>query len=393
MIVRRLLVAVLALLVAAQVVRTAAVEAFAEAAPAQAARLWPGHPSVEVSLGLIAVAEAARERRAVSPETFAQIYRASAKAPLLEDPFLVRGVQAHTSGDLATAEQAFKAARWRNGRSLPARYFLADHYLRSGDAARGLPEVAVLARLTPGGHDRLAPYVATFARDRRNWPAVRAMFSTEPPLEPSSLTLLAADPANAAAVLALSHPARRNARSQWLPVLVTSLTNAGQYERARQIWASVSKARLAPGALIFDPGFTNADAPPPFAWTLTSSTVGMAERQRGRGLHVIYYGQEDGVLASQLLVLKPGSYRLVAAAAPGAPEGAESLKWNLVCARGNQALASIPLQEAIAKGWRFQVPPSCPAQRIELFGSAQDVARQTDVTIRSVDLRREQAGG
>ena len=68
------------------------------------------------------------------------------------------------------------------------------------------------------------------------------------------------------------------------------------------------------------------------------------------------------------------------------------LRWALVCARGNATLDSVPLDQAIAREWQFEVPASCPAQRLELVGTASDVARQTDLTIRSVALA-EQSGG
>ena len=103
MIVRRVVVAMLAVLLAVQVVRTAAVSALADARPADAARLWPGHPSVETSLGMITIAEAARDGRAVRAETFDRIFDASAKAPLAPEPFLVRGVQAQLGGETAVA--------------------------------------------------------------------------------------------------------------------------------------------------------------------------------------------------------------------------------------------------------------------------------------------------
>jgi hypothetical protein len=105
----------------------------------------------------------------------------------------------------------------------------------------------------------------------------------------------------------------------------------------------------------------------------------------------MFYGQQDGVLASQLLVLPPGRYRL-STNAPNAPEGASTLRWTLVCARDSSTIASVPLDQAIAGTWQFQVPPSCAAQRLELFGTSSDVARQTDLTIRSIELTREPAG-
>ena len=123
---RWLIVGVLALLLGAQVVRNASVRAFGRTAPAEAARLWGAHPDVRLSQGMTAIALAAREGRPVPPGLLAEVYAVSRIAPLSSEPYLVRGVQAQLTGDTRLAEQAFLAAKWRDGRSLPARYFLAD---------------------------------------------------------------------------------------------------------------------------------------------------------------------------------------------------------------------------------------------------------------------------
>ena len=386
--VRAVLIGVITLLVATQVVRNAAVRSLSDAAPAAAARVWADHPDVKLSLGMIEIAAAAREGRPVPPSVFDRIYGASIKSPLALEPYLVRGVQAQLSGNGALAEQAFLQARWRDGRSLPARYFLADHYLRRRDAANGLREIAVLARLVPDGMSKLAPYVARYASDRSNQDQLRALFRTEPALEDSALSVLAGDSDSADLVLSLSNPQRRNANSAWLPHLLGSLIADRQYLKAREIWASLSGVDRVPSELIYDPQFSRSSEPPPFNWSLTSSALGLAERQRGGGLHVIYYGQEEGVLASQLLILPAGNYRLVTRAS-GA-EQAESLRWNLVCAATNVPIASLPLDQAVRSGWRFTVSPACPAQRLELAGNSSDAPRQADVTIHGVSLGREQ---
>src|SRR4029078_4582807 len=97
-------------------------------------------------------------------------------------------------------------------------------------------------------------------------------------------------------------------------------------------WAEVGGVAQKRRDLIFDAGFSNPAPPPPFNWTLTSSTVGLAERQSGGKLHVIFYGQEDGVLASQLLVLAPGTYRLAMRVTGGGAQ-LRSLRWSLTCAK------------------------------------------------------------
>ena len=386
---RRLLIVAAALLLAFQVIRQAAVDALAQTDPAAAARLWSGHPEVRIALGMTRIAEAARQGQPVPEAALAQVYSAGRKQPLAPEPYLVRGVQAQLAGDAGAAARAFSAARFRNARSLPARYLLADHYLRQGDAESGLREIAVLARLAPNGVRSLAPYVAAYARQRQTWPQLRALFRAEPVLEQAALQALASDAANADAVLALA--TRKGPDSVWLPAMVDSLVRAGRYAEARRLWAAVSGVRPGGGGLLHDPQFNDSAAPPPFNWALTSSSVGLAERQRGGGLHVIYHGREDGPLASQLILLPPGPYRLTSPAS-GSGSRSAGLRWLLWCVSANREIALRALKDMPAEGWRFEIPSGCPAQRLQLFGASSDMPQATDVTIRAVRLTREGAG-
>lgn len=389
---RRLLVALVALLLAGQVVRTAAVGALAERKPSAAETVWRDNPEVEIAAAMTAIATATRERKTVSAATFDRLLDAARKSPLSPEPFLVRGVQAQLAANDPLAEQAFAAARWRDGRSLPARYFLASHYLQVGDARRGLAEVAALARLAPNGIASVAPYVAAYARNRSAWPQLRKLFRAEPTLEEATLGALSRNAANADLVLALATPGRVGPKSAWLPGLLQSLIDAKHYAKARQTWANVARVGSDRTQPIYDPRFTDKVAPPPFNWDLTSSTVGLAERREGGGLHVIYYGQEDGALASQLLVLAPGGYRL-AIRGDGRPVRPAALQWALVCAVSGGTIASVPLDQALAGEWRFTVPADCPAQWLRFAGSSGDVPQQSEATIRAVSLVPEGPNG
>ena len=173
--------------------------------------------------------------------------------PLAPEPFLVRGVQAQLVGDRSLAGQAFRAAELRDGRAIPARYFLADHYFRTGDARAGLREVAALSRLVPDGVASLAPYVAAYSKNPRNWPALQGVVQVGsgarrtracrrcPPI-----------PRNADLVLALGDVRDRAAAAMWPDKLVASLVAARQYGKARAIWAQI--AGTGPDNGIFDPG-------------------------------------------------------------------------------------------------------------------------------------------
>src|SRR5699024_7476850 len=140
----------------------------------------------------------------------------------------------------------------------------------------------------------------------------------------------------------------------------------GDYARARAIWSSIGGGH-AGDSLIFDPGFVQPDPPPPFNWSLASSTVGLAERESGGRLHAIFYGNEDGVLAGQLLLLPAGSYRLQMQVV-GSPLHPESLRWSIRCDRKDQPIALAGLDQVARSGWTFEVPADCPAQRLELSG-------------------------
>lgn len=391
MIARRVLVVLVALLLAAQVVRNSAVAALSELHPASAARLWPGHPTVELSLGLLGIGQASHARTRVPPGSFAMIDDAARKSPLSTEPFLVHGVQSRLAGDMGAARRDFVAAQWRDPRSLPAAYFLAEYYFRGGKPIEGLRQIAILARLSPGGITTVAPYVAAYAQNRSNWPQIHDLFKSEPSIEDDVLTALSQNPANTDAVLTLADASHRRSDSPWVAALLHGLVDAGQYSRARAIWTSVGGAGSGSSGLIYDATFDHPKAPPPFNWALTSSTVGLAERQHGQRLHAIFYGSEDGPLASELLMLPQGSYRLQFRLGPSALHP-EAISWSLRCDKAEGAFASIGVDAAAGRGWDFQVPANCQAQWLELSGRSGDIAQQSDVTIADLRLVRIGAG-
>jgi hypothetical protein len=382
--VRRLLVVVLALLLAVQVVRSAAVAEWAETSPASAFRAWPAHAAAELALGMTEIGTAAHERKVVGPATFAIIDDAAVKAPLAPEPFLVRGVQAELNRDSNLAARAFAAAERRDPRSVPARYFLADIFFRAGDPRRTLEQIGALATLTPNGAETIAPYLAAYAKNRSAWPYLRDLFRSNPGLADASLAELGHDPVNADAVVALADM-RTAAGSQWAPTLVNTLVGARQYAKARAAWAATSHVRLPPDVTVYDGGFTDSTSRGPFNWTLTSSTVGLAEREPGGRLHIIYYGQEDGLLAQQLILLPPGPYRLTMAVSGDLSRAAQAMNWSVRCDGSSKPFASVGL-DAAARGWIFAVPPDCAAQWLELSGTSADISQQAEAIISNLKL-------
>lgn len=381
---------VAALLIAVQVVRNAAVSALAETKPATAAKAWSGHPATEVSLAMTEIALSSRARRPAPQWAFASMFDAAAKEPLAPEPFLVRGVQASLAGNSASAQRAFEQAQWRNPRSLPAAYFLADSYFRSGNVSDGVREIAALARLSPDGGTAAVPYLAQYANSRDNWPALRSLFRSNPQLAHPVLIALGSDMRTVPAALALADP-HETGSQPWLVAVVDTLIKAGDYPAARSAWGRMAGSEARAGELIHDAGFGDRNSPPPFNWQLASSSVGLAERRPGGSLHVLFYGSEDGTLASQLLMLPAGSYRLSMRLA-GDPARAHSLTWAIWCDKAPQPLASVTLDVAAAHAWQFQVPANCQAQWLKLSGVSTDMSQQVDVSISGLTLSRASAG-
>jgi hypothetical protein len=381
-------VVVAALLCGVVVVRTAVVRQYAELYPNVAKRVWPSHPSSEIWAGLTQIGFTARDRKPVSAETLDLIRDAAVKSPLSPEPFLVRGVEAQLGGNEALSTKAFQGAALRDGRSIPARYFLAEQYFRSGATTQGLREMAVLARMVPDGVDNLAPFIASYAKDPRNRQYLLALFRSDRVIEQAALRILSSDAVNADLVLDLA--SHSNAAPLWGDRLLQSLVAAHQYGKAKAVWSRLARVPMSQSQLIFDPGFNGSDAPAPFNWTFASSTAGLAERQSGGRLHIIFYGQEDGVLATQLLTLSPGRYRLAMRVA-GDVAPARSLSWTVACAGGKEALLALSLADAkrAAQGVSFVVPDGCQAQYLQLAGKAPDLPQQVDVTVSGLSLSRE----
>lgn len=386
---RPIIVAVVATLLMAEVARVALVNAVVARSPEEAERIWRGHPSVERPRAMVQVARTAGGRRQIPQSALDLLAAVSVKDPLAPEPFLVRGLQAELRGDGDIAERAFHAAQRRDPSSLAAAYFLADRYFRKGDITRGLPQVAAVARLSPGGSTTVAPYLANYARDPANWSALRNFFIEHRDLSGPVLTGLATNARSAQAVLALADPKEKLLNAPWLGTLLNSLVIAGKYAQAQAIWARASG--LKPEPYLYDATFSDKASPPPFNWKLTSSAVGLAERQPGGRLHVVFYGRQNGILATQLLLLPRSEYEM-SAQLTGDVAHARSLNWSIWCDKAAVAIGSVSLDGAAEHGWRFSVPSGCRAQWLNLSGVAGNPPQQVDATISALKLQRVSGG-
>ena len=371
--------------IAMLVLRDALVRSNLDSRPGWAAQVWPGHPETAIANGMIQIGKAASAHVAVGVSLTQPVIEAVRSSPLSVAPFLVEGVKRQEAGDEVNAGKLFLAAEQRNPREVAPHYFLAAHYAKSGQAGLGLTELGKIIRLVPGSAAQLAPRIAAGARQAGGPAMIRSLVADSPELRDDLLRAMATDGRNLDFVLSLQ---TASSASDWQPIMVQSLINAGLYGKAFDLWARVSGVHLAAvnRPLVVDPNF-RLSAPPPFGWTLATGSSGVAESSDG-GLHVVSYGRDPFVVASQTLLLPPGSYRLAQRVMTASGSSAV-LNWQVSCLGPDRKIASFAQETAKSDILgKFTVPSGCAAQRIDLMSNAVDDPQTSDFMLGPVALGR-----
>jgi hypothetical protein len=377
------------------VVQTSAVEALVRRRPAAAAMVAPDHPRVRIAL---AMHEFRLRGGVVGDAARRSVASAFARAPLTEEPFLLAGVAALADGREKEGEKLLEEARRRNPRARTARLILLDRYLRTDRAPEAGVEIAVLHRLIPRAAEVLIPELARMVRDPRTGASLIRVLSHDPEMQQAVLAQLASRGEDPDLILRIAgSSAATNPTPEGLPwqrLLLARLAEKGDVARAHRLWRSFSG--LGPAGEekgLYDSQFRGLPGAPPFNWNLVTGNSGVAERIDPPGLQVEYYGRLDGEFASQLLMLRPGRYRL-AFRAQGAAKGEGSrLFWSVACV-GSAApllqitIAGISYSPRVLAG-EFTVPAAgCPGQWLRLKGAAGEFVDAQSVTISGLQLRR-----
>ena len=364
-----------------QIVRTAVIGD--DRYVAQAATLWPSHPSVVRGKAMSGVAQAGIALAPPSTETLGTLQLLAREEPLSIEPFLVEAALAVRNQDYQRGETLLTEARRREPRSPAARFLLADLYLRSGRPLPAMGEMAVLNRLIPAAATGLAPALAAYARPE-TVPQIRAILSTYPELRDPLLAQLALDVRNTDMVLALAGSRKASTPPGWQQSLLSQLVAAGQYQRAYGLWSRFTGVKAgAPG--LFNPTFGASNAPPPFNWDLGRGAGGVADANRG-GLDLLYFGREDLSLAQEVMLLPPGRYSL-AMQVSGNPS-ANRIAWKLTCLPSNRGVLNLPLAKGGPVAGTFAVDRSCPAQRLSLTAEGKEFPQRSDFRVERLQLTR-----
>lgn len=378
---RMIFVFLAALALAATCFRYAWVAAEAEQKAELAAAIWPGHPDVLRQQVMLAVAQAARQRSALAPVAADRIRLLSERAPLAAEPFAIRGAGAMREGRYDDAERLLGDARRRDPREAGVRYLLSEVYLRQQKVVPALQELIVLAQLSPEATPLVTAALASYAHVPGAISKLQLALRNRPDIKNALLAKLAEDPKNVRLILALAPSDRADADlANWEKVLMSSLVGAGRVKTAFALWQQFT------GLHSSDVGdFSDSAIDSPFTWRLITTSEGAATSE-GRRLDTQFFGQADTVLATKVLLMAPGEYELRFRVTDSTRDPG-SVHLTLTClpmAKENLDLEVQPGLSAV----RFEMPPNCEAERIELKGLAQVYPAEVSFSISDMQVRR-----
>lgn len=383
---RAIFAAFFGLLASVQIVRTAIVSAGGVGDSKIVSSLWPSHPDALAHSAMLGVARSALSGDPLDSTTVAKVRELARIAPLAPEPFLIEAALAQREQRWVKAEGLLLEARWRDPRNAAVRYLLASNFLSSGKIVEAVREMVNLPKVVPGAG--VSEALVNYAKTPGAVATLREIFAEYPSWELVVLGRLAEDPKNADLVMSLAtrnRSAGGETPPEWQAVLLSKLVESGAYDKAWRLWQALTG--YSKRALIFNPEFAPINAPAPFNWSLiNNSSAGVAERDNG-ALRVLYFERQDVVLASQVLLLEPGTYQL-GWSVSGDLGTAGSVRWMLRCQPGQALVLDQPAATGSAL---FKIGGSaCRAQQLHLTGQAQEFSGQADFRLSRLRLRKIQ---
>ena len=360
-------------------------------------------PPAEYSLPMKMLVRASQNPKlTVSGGHVAQARSALLAAPLAFEPFFVAAKAEEQANRPGQALRLMEEAKRRRPTHTGTRAQLLIYYGRRARYASFLGEMDYVLRRSEAAQHRLLPEMVKLLAVSEGRRALAPMLAAEPNWRENFFAVAGntkVNPDDAADLVALIRATKR--RGDLGPenrFYIQALTSAGQYRRAREVWAASLDGSKRTPDLVFDGAFRGSSAPPPFAWVLQDLDVGRATiadpKGVDAGLDVEYFGGKDAVLAEQTLALTPGRYDLSFLARSEGETKYGSLSWRLSCLPSGQPLLDVAVAGLSAEnkrfGGSFTVPGgSCPGQRLQLVAEAGDIAGAVSARISQLSVRRK----
>lgn len=362
-----------------------------------AIRVAPGSPS---ALRRAAEAELEAER----PENAASLGRdAMARSPFDVRALRVVGLTEAEAGRPEQANELLTLAGNWSLRDDPAHAWLVEYRLRRGDYASAFAHADTLVRRRENLYPQIFNLFTTAASQDspRALPVLANLLAASPPWRTVYLSRLNESTEGLGVALNLAQLLQRS-RTPFSDIELQRLYGA-LLER-NQIDALKTARRIltrpASSPFVANGSFTAARSPLPFQWELVQKAGAIAAimpsdvAQSDPALRVEYDGYTAALIARQVTLLEPGSYRLSAESRVESGKPGERLAWTVTCDNATMALSAKAVPASSETGdWattvaEFSVPSNCPSQWLELRGVPLDYRAQMVVWFDRVSITK-----
>lgn len=328
----------------------------------------------------------------VSAPYRSEVRNAAQRAPLSDEAFLIEALVSRSQGRFREAMERLEQARRRDPRNRLTRIMLFEAYLREARAREVIEEAATLDRLGTGSTQTILPILANLVQNPSTheaaadalgasvlaYPVLRSLAERE--VSPDLLMSLAGDPIDPQE---FSDDTRQQINGLSAPYI-----KAGKWSQAADLWAHFYRRQSGQLAQIIDPEFSGKFGPP-FGWQLGRSNGGLAE-QSDNGLQIVDFGRKGWEVVRQLLLIRPGTYRL-RYKLDDATANLPDLAWRVVCAGSGGTVLDLPFRRdnllGLAASDSFTVPADgCSAQWLSLVSKGGGNGQTRSVVIGSVTI-------
>jgi hypothetical protein len=306
-----------------------------------------------------------------------------------------------SEGDDQKAEALMIHARRLDPRSVPARTWLFNLYLRQERFKEAVDEAHVLFRLDAALEAPLSRTLAILAQLEDVRALILRRFARTPYLD-AILRAVPSGQFDEQILVELAAQVEPRSRVDAQTRVIADLLSRKDFEATSRALASFGGQAAAAGYTVQDGLFTGDEAPSPFAWSLVANSDVRAERvsdvssRPSTWLRVERFGSVSAIAARQSLLVRPGTYRLshlVKAGDQQSASGPAQFTWAITCPDLPKAslatLAVNPRSGSWAEtAWTIQVPSGCPMIELALASTATDFSVRADLLITRVRLDR-----
>ena len=336
---------------------------------------WHRHTAIEVENGYITGLNAAmldpQRPRPAAPAALGSPAARLALRPLDGNVLSQVALEATLSGRGEAARPIMQEVVRRNPRAKAGRVWLMADALRRGDLGTATGQIERLMAIDPSQTPNYFPILAEIAKQRGGERPIATALARAPIWRTQFLGYLTTRGVKPELIFRLNTgaaPVARVAAEPAQAALIQQFVSRGDYDGAYIAWVNfLPPAALAKVTTVYDGDFAGLPGPQPFNWTFSDDEGASVGIDRGHGLHIEYSGAQTVRLASQTVLLKPGTYRLDYSA-QGSGEAADggTIGWHLTCLPDNKVILDLPItgltDHVVGRAARFTVPAGCNAQ-------------------------------